>query len=265
MISRDSENRLRQLTQRNELLENELRNQMDQCHSLDQKLIEHNQEQMKIKSQKERFIRIYREQQQKYDEIQKRNQQEKRIVEREKNYLSQKQDENRRLSSNLLEKQQQIIKLANLSKRRTDECILLNEKIRIYQMMTDRCEKESQKSLIIPLVIHRIKSLQHENDQLTKRLRLSQEKSLMIVAAHQFQIVKREQIHQMNQNLSNRSIVIHDRSMRTYNEVELKKYPMYVDRLRKIFEDSVRWRRKILSIDQLYYVSDPFFVRYEDQ
>ena len=254
--SRDFEVRLRQLMQRNQLLENELRTKMDQFRSLDQTLMEQNHEQIQLVHRKDRVMKSYHAEQVKSEEMEKKHDEQERSIERERKYISEKQDEKRQLTVQILEKQQQLVHLATENKRRTAECTLLNEKIRICQMMNDQREKDSRPSLITRHAIHRIKSLQHENEQLVKKLRSSQRRALKITAAYQFQIVKREQIHRMNQMGSDRSMVIRDSLMRSYKETELTRYPLFVDRLRKIIEESIRWREKILPIDQLYYVSD---------
>lgn len=256
-LSRDHEDQLRWLIERNQLLENQLRNRLDHVHSLEKKLSEQHHEQIALSHRKERLNQTLREKQSEEESVKQKIDQQQKRSDREIDLILQTYNQNEHLNEDILRKQQQMIHLASRNKRRMQECLLLNEKIRLYQAMNDQCEKqEQQASRMIQHLSHRILNIEHENDQMRNKLRIAQRQTLKTTLTHQFEVKRKEQMHRINQALLDRPVVIRDSPMRLHYQAALETYPTLVYRLARTIEESVRWREKILWIDHLYFVSD---------
>jgi len=136
------------------------------------------------------------------------------------------------------------------NKRQIDEHSLLNEKIRLYTQLNDINNQQQQRcSFYIKHFSYRILNLQQENNRLLNNLQNLQNKTMIVTSSHHDKLLKKDNLHQINQTL-----IIRDSPMRVHTHKTLENYSTFVNRLMKIIHQCVQWQEKLSWINQLYFV-----------
>jgi len=148
------------------------------------------------------------------------------------------------------------------NKRQIDECSLLNEKIRLYTQLNDINNQQQQRcSFHMKHFSYRILNLQQENNRLLNNLQDLQKKAMIITSSHHDKLLKKDNLHKINQVLSHRPLFVRDSPMRVHTHKTLENYLTFVNRLMKIVHQCVQWQEKLAWINQLYFVIFRYLIK----
>jgi hypothetical protein len=148
------------------------------------------------------------------------------------------------------------------NKRQIDEYLLLNEKIRLYTKLNDIKNQQQQRcSFHINHFSCQILNLQQENNRLLNNLQNLQKKAMIIISSYHDNLLKKDNLYQINQTLSHRPVIIRDSPMRVHTHRSLEDYSTFVNRLLKIIHQCVQWREKVAGINQLYFVISYYLIK----
>ncbi len=235
------------------MIENELQSKIEHFQLLHYKCLNQKHDRIILSNQKQSCIYSHRQKSQKFNELQKKNDQLKKISHNEINHIINKIEENQQLKFNIYNIKQQIINMMSRNKREIDECTLLNEKICLYTQSNDMMNRQQQRcSDHINHFSRCILDLQQENNRLLNSLENLQKKAMIIISSHHNQVLKKDNLYKSNRILSHRPLTI--RNSPRHAHIPLEDYPTFVNRLIKIIYQCVQSREQLAWINQLYFV-----------
>ena len=237
------------------MIENELQNKIEQFQLLQEKSDKQKHDLILSGNQKQRAINTYRQKSQTIEETEQKIDQVEKISANEINRIVKQTEENEQLKWNNHRLKQRIISFTSRNQRQIHECALLNEKISLYTKLNDLCQQQEHCSVLDNKdYFIRIGNVQRENKRLNENIQNFQKKAMVILSAHHPKPSKTDNLNRINQSLSHSPVLIHYNPTHRRTDKAFEDYSLYVNRLMDLIHQCIRWREKLIKMNQSYWV-----------